>query len=74
MSLGELLTLDPAIGAAAFIGGCVGAVFGLIVGQSMRRRPIPPASSREVVGAYLLGYQDGAEGVDCDTTRPATLG
>ena len=36
-------------------------------------RNFDPAG-REISGAYLLGSQDGAEGVACDTTRPASLG
>ena len=65
--------IDPAIGAAAFIGGLLGLVLGVGVGAALQRRPATPMTSRELVGAYLLGYQDGAEGVECDTTRPAAL-
>lgn len=70
----ELLSIDPAIGAAAVVGMVLGLAAGVGIGAALAARPSDPPTASEIAGAYLLGYQDGAEGVACDTTRPASLG
>jgi hypothetical protein len=55
--------------AAVVFGACLGV---LLVGL-LHTAGDPGAARSDIISAYLMGYQDGADGMPADTTRPAEL-
>lgn len=60
--------------AALIIGALIGCALGIVSMCLVRvGQPTQPLARSEILDAYLRGWQDGADGLSADTTRPADL-